>query len=260
MAARNSWIWWQKATLNGSSRPRARRLSRNFPWSAAISSLGALRLPRGNSAIDSIVPTSKWLRMMASSSAAKKSRPPVLAVAAVGAANCCRPVEDEPDPAPVPVTLLGLSGSAWDVMGMGRYHTAAGRTINAVGRLQFSNVNRPRTSNHPATLPPAAGAQSGVFPSPPARPNWNSCRRAATAGHASTYARPPPRSADRIAPLRGLAACRCNVPPRAPGRQPGVTFRRQVQSRSRSVGVRLGRRKAEQVRCRITGSTGRSPD
>jgi hypothetical protein len=47
-----------KATLNGSSLPRARRLRRNFPCSLTIRSLGALREPRGNSVMESITPMS----------------------------------------------------------------------------------------------------------------------------------------------------------------------------------------------------------
>src|SRR5688572_4753037 len=74
--ARYSWIAWAKATLNGSSFPRARRLRRNLPCSAVTSSLGALRLPRGYSVTCSITPMSKCDMTIASSSAEKRSRPP----------------------------------------------------------------------------------------------------------------------------------------------------------------------------------------
>src|SRR5688500_7943427 len=63
-----------KAILKGSSLPRARRLSRYLPWSVPIRSLGALREPRGNSAMDSMMPMSQWERAMASSSVPKRSR------------------------------------------------------------------------------------------------------------------------------------------------------------------------------------------
>src|SRR5688500_9442284 len=63
-----------KATLKGSSFPRARRLRRYLPWSVPIRSLGALREPRGNSATDSMMPMSQWDSAMASSSVPKRSR------------------------------------------------------------------------------------------------------------------------------------------------------------------------------------------